>query len=126
MPARGWYEDVRVCDHCYLEEPPSLNHVADGTALRTRRMGETAISVMKSVLDVPKEIIKDSARPLYWTPDNECIHCAVCGKVFGPLCSLHHCRECGKGVCDGCSNSRKPVPSRGWDTPVRVCNHCAC
>jgi hypothetical protein len=40
------------------------------------------------------------------------------------IVSLHHCRNCGNGVCDECSRTRKPVPIRGWDQPVRVCNKC--
>ncbi|RZC41060.1 FYVE domain containing protein [Asbolus verrucosus] len=95
VPSRGWYENVRVCDDCYTEEPISMSHLAD---------------VVKSILDKPKEMIKDTARPSYWTPDNEC---------------LHHCRDCGKGVCDKCSTTRKPVEIRGWETPVRVCDLCS-
>nr|CAH7745543.1 unnamed protein product [Callosobruchus chinensis] len=30
VPARGWFSDVRVCDECYREEPPSMSHAADG------------------------------------------------------------------------------------------------
>lgn len=83
-----------------------------------------SISAVASVLDIPKEKIKDVARPSYWTPDSECIECTCCGNPFGTLIPLHHCRDCGKGVCDDCSTSRKPVPLRGWDNPVRVCDKC--
>ena len=40
------------------------------------------------------------------------------------LAKLHHCRKCGQGVCDDCSRTKKPVPLRGWDQPVRVCDKC--
>lgn len=69
-------------------------------------------------------IIKDSARPTYWVPDHLLKECAVCKNEFGPKLSKHHCRSCGEGVCDGCSKSRKAVPSRGWNYNVRVCNNC--
>lgn len=36
----------------------------------------------------------------------------------------HHCRSCGQGVCDSCSEGRHPVPERGWPTDVRVCDVC--
>lgn len=36
----------------------------------------------------------------------------------------HHCRSCGQGVCDNCSERRHPVPERGWPTDVRVCDVC--
>jgi zinc finger FYVE domain-containing protein 1 len=117
-----------VCDRCYQDQPPSMNTKVDGTEVRTRRIGESvinSISVVKSILDKPKELIKETARPSYWTPDNECINCYVCDKPFGVLMGLHHCRDCGQGVCDKCSTTRKPVPLRGWDTPVRVCDKCS-
>ncbi|CAG9864454.1 unnamed protein product [Phyllotreta striolata] len=127
VPARGWLEDVRVCDNCYTAQPPTLSNAADAAENRSRLIAETVgstMSAVKSVLDMPVEYIKDFARPTYWTPDGECVHCSVCKNPFGPLRALHHCRECGKGVCDDCSGSRKPVPLRGWPSPVRVCNHC--
>lgn len=77
------------------------------------------------VLEIPLNALKDSARPAYWMPDEECTNCSVCLKPFHlPKLRLHHCRQCGKGVCDDCSKSRKTVPLRGWDTPVRVCDNC--
>ncbi|XP_068159522.1 zinc finger FYVE domain-containing protein 1-like isoform X1 [Drosophila tropicalis] len=41
-------------------------------------------------------------------------------------CRRHHCRRCGQAVCSNCSKSRMPVPERGWQTDVRVCDSCAC
>lgn len=66
----------------------------------------------------------DVARPAYWIPDHEITDCICCKEKFGPKLRIHHCRLCGKGVCDNCSQKRRPVPSRGWDTPVRVCDIC--
>ena len=76
-------------------------------------------------------------RPDYWVPDSEISSCAVCDKDIGPQLSsvsqgpgsedsrrVHHCRQCGQGVCNSCSATRRPVPTRGWDTPVRVCDDC--
>ena len=81
------------------------------------------------VLDYPLSALKDSARPAYWVPDEECFECCVCRKPFDSQQSsssyslssssgapsnniklkLHHCRQCGKGCCDDCSKSRKQV-----------------
>ncbi|KAL5108659.1 Zinc finger FYVE domain-containing protein 1 [Taenia crassiceps] len=37
----------------------------------------------------------------------------------------HHCRACGRGVCDSCSKRRIPVPDRGYvEVAVRVCDRC--
>lgn len=69
-------------------------------------------------------IIKDTARPSYWVPDSEVVCCCCCETMFSDAVPLHHCRDCGRGVCQDCSQHRKPVPRRGWDNPVRVCDAC--
>ncbi len=81
--------------------------------------------------------MKDLARPSYWKPDAQLVECADCGVAFGPVqtkelqqkfgeeVTRHHCRRCGDGFCELCSSARLPVPSRGWENPVRVCNACA-
>jgi len=116
-------------------------------SIDARRYGEKVISVSATlfgaVLDYPLSALKDAARPAYWVPDEECLQCCVCQIIFeGALLSnssstsssnsvnsaikakIHHCRQCGQGVCDDCSRGRKPVTMRGWDNPVRVCDSC--
>lgn len=68
--------------------------------------------------------MKDVARPDYWVPDQDITQCHHCDKIFTPAISKHHCRACGQGVCGPCSTQTRPVPSRGWDHPVRVCDSC--
>lgn len=74
-------------------------------------------------------LIKDSARPTYWVPDDCIHHCIACKCEFRNadgsfVKNIHHCRDCGEGVCSKCSSSRVIVPHRGWDNPVRVCDKC--
>lgn len=68
--------------------------------------------------------VKNVARPDYWVPDQDITQCHQCSKIFTAAMSKHHCRACGQGVCDSCSTHIRPVPSRGWDHPVRVCDSC--
>ncbi|KAF7278616.1 hypothetical protein GWI33_008137 [Rhynchophorus ferrugineus] len=133
VPHKGWTDPVRVCDSCHEDLEGRGDSLLDGlntddlTEVRARYISETvvnSISAVKTVLDIPRDFIKDTARPSYWIPDSECKECVLCKEPFGPLLALHHCRDCGKGVCDNCSNSRKAVPLRGWDSPVRVCDGC--
>ena len=38
----------------------------------------------------------------------------------------HHCRACGKALCDQCSNNRTVMPKNGFEiVPVRTCAQCA-
>lgn len=36
----------------------------------------------------------------------------------------HHCRHCGKAVCDKCSDHSSRIPSMGFEKAVRICTEC--
>ncbi|KAK6998031.1 Zinc finger FYVE domain-containing protein 1 [Biomphalaria glabrata] len=128
VPERGWGDEpVRVCDSCYSSSETEAVVDSEGTALTARKVGEAVtmtFSVVASALDYPIGIIKSSARPAYWTPDEQIKACCVCEQNFGPRLAIHHCRACGQGVCENCSPNKRPVPLRGWDYAVRVCTRC--
>lgn len=98
-------------------------------AITARKLGEVLQSTLKTVvstaIDYPLGVIKDSARPDYWLPDNQIFNCGLCKVRFNDLISIHHCRRCGGGFCQECSTKSMPVPERGWpDANVRVCDKC--
>jgi WD40 repeat protein len=37
----------------------------------------------------------------------------------------HHCRRCGRAICDACSKHSTSLPKLGFEFPVRVCNDCS-
>ena len=39
-------------------------------------------------------------------------------------CARHHCRACGRVVCDGCSQQRQCLPQIGIVVPERCCDAC--
>ena len=99
----------------------------DEENLTARRVGEVlhnSLSKLSVVIDVPRELINDAARPSYWIADADIIKCFCCDFKFRVIDSKHHCRACGQGVCWKCSREQRPVPARGWDHPVRVCDTC--
>ncbi|XP_035473658.1 zinc finger FYVE domain-containing protein 1 isoform X3 [Scophthalmus maximus] len=133
VPERGWgLAPVRVCDACFHNRgiPTELLDAAleeEGGTLIARKVGEAVQSTLGAVvgaIDIPLGLVKDAARPAYWVPDQDIHSCCECQREFAPRLSIHHCRACGQGVCDDCSQERRSVPSRGWDHPVRVCNSC--
>ncbi|KAG7466365.1 hypothetical protein MATL_G00164100 [Megalops atlanticus] len=134
VPERGWgLAPVRVCDACYEERGlrPELLDVdlddEEGGTLIARKVGEAVQNTLGAVataIDIPLGLVKDAARPAYWVPDQDILSCHRCQREFTAKLSKHHCRACGQGVCDECSPDRRPVPSRGWDHPVRVCADC--
>ncbi|ELT96584.1 hypothetical protein CAPTEDRAFT_1802 [Capitella teleta] len=131
VPERGWGEEpVRVCDSCFHGDSEGnqddLIHDPQDD-LYPRKVGEAlsfSIGAVANLMQYPLDVIRDTVRPAYWVPDAEISECCVCAAEFGPRLAIHHCRACGLGVCDPCSSARRPVPSRGWDQTVRVCDAC--
>eukprot|EP00117_Sycon_ciliatum_P010764 scpid54053/ scgid0522/ Zinc finger FYVE domain-containing protein 1; Double FYVE-containing protein 1; SR3; Tandem FYVE fingers-1 len=133
---RGWPANapVRVCDTCFENGPEPATptsengaETADVPSTTPRRMGEVvaiAASAVAGAMEYPKAMLKDAARPAYWVADKDITQCSVCSQDFNEKLLLHHCRACGNGVCDGCSQKRRTVPDRGWDMDVRVCDKC--
>ena len=82
--------------------------------------------VIRSNVQMTEEMRAAAAAPV-WTTDKESKHCALCSSAFTMLKRRHHCRQCGKCVCDKCSTNRCVLPNVGVGdkkTPVRVCDNC--
>ncbi|KAI3414183.1 Pleckstrin y domain-containing F member 2 [Globodera pallida] len=59
-----------------------------------------------------------------WVPDKEATKCMCCQTShFTVIQRRHHCRACGKVVCNGCS-SKSFVLEGISKKPVRVCDTC--
>ncbi|XP_026799319.3 zinc finger FYVE domain-containing protein 1 isoform X1 [Pangasianodon hypophthalmus] len=132
VPERGWGRNpVRVCDACHQQGgAPQTIKVAQTepkalVARRVTEMAQSTLDMVSTAVDYPLCFVKGVARPEYWVPDHEITQCHQCTKAFSSRVPKHHCRACGQGVCGGCSAQCRPVPSRGWDHPVRVCDACA-
>lgn len=95
--SRGWDAPVRVCNGCRDElqraqringetnETTGTNNANDGDVL-ARKYGEVVLNTLSNlgaVLEYPKDLIKDAARPSYWVPDAEAARCHICQMVFG-------------------------------------------
>jgi len=69
-------------------------------------------------------LVNEGVRPEYWRPDAEITECSVCSAEFTSELRMHHCRACGEGVCDLCSQKRCRLPHHGWPSEERVCDTC--
>merc|ERR1711936_339318 len=86
-----------------------------GQEVQVRKVGETVYGTVTSLataLEFPISVLKDSARPEYWVPDAEITSCSVCDRPIGSAAPagqqtqrVHHCRQCGRGVCASCSQA---------------------
>ncbi|KAL1837533.1 hypothetical protein VTJ49DRAFT_3678 [Mycothermus thermophilus] len=45
-----------------------------------------------------------------WQPDSEVTYCPICGTQFSIFVRKHHCRKCGRVVCNSCSPHRITIP----------------
>ncbi|XP_053997486.1 zinc finger FYVE domain-containing protein 1-like [Hylaeus anthracinus] len=128
VPSRNWHTPVRVCDACYSKDSNSNDEATEYTEdVNARKVSEQVVSTLSAVgtvLNYSKSLIKDTVRPSYWVPDSEAVSCCICDKQFSIVLPLHHCRDCGRGVCQNCSKHRQAVPHRGWEYPVRICDSC--
>lgn len=59
-----------------------------------------------------------------WQPDDDSPVCMVCKGGIGRF-SRHHCRNCGRLVCNKCCENKALIPQIGYKDPVKVCNDCA-
>lgn len=78
----------------------------------------------------------DMNQPRQETPEwIESDLCELCGRpFFWNLRAMmdqkqlglrqHHCRHCGKAVCERCSSNRITIPNMGFEFAVRVCEPC--
>lgn len=56
-----------------------------------------------------------------WTPDSMVVRCELCTRKFSLLRRRHHCRRCGKCVCQQCS---PPECFRPLPPVIKPCRHC--
>lgn len=74
--------------------------------------------------DCPICFRRTRQRHKVWQPDSEAPSCMCCKTSVGRF-SRHHCRNCGRVVCGGCSALKAVIPAIGYkDSPVKVCNDC--
>ncbi|KAK3749912.1 hypothetical protein QZH41_017358, partial [Actinostola sp. cb2023] len=59
-----------------------------------------------------------------WMPDEEAHTCPLCSQKFNQLRRKHHCRQCGKVLCNKCCSEKVPLPQMGFEDPERVCDYC--
>lgn len=59
-----------------------------------------------------------------WVPDDEFSYCQGCYTSFTVFNRRHHCRACGRLMCQKCSKYKRNLQKLGVNKKVRVCKTC--
>ncbi|KAL1504977.1 hypothetical protein AB1Y20_008743 [Prymnesium parvum] len=113
------------CEHASLAQIVLVPHMISD------HLGKAYLSALKSV----KAAMHATRAPPAWVPfDVAPPTCACCASPFSwestlksqaqQVCARHHCRSCGRVVCDPCSKNRACLPEFGIVQPARVCDAC--
>ncbi|KAA8580344.1 hypothetical protein FQN60_005879, partial [Etheostoma spectabile] len=82
-------------------------------------------AIAKAIDDYTKKkitFISSSKAPI-WIPDLRATMCMICTCEFTLTWRRHHCRACGRVVCQACS-ANKYYLEYLKNQPARVCDHC--
>jgi len=84
--------------------------------------------VSDTVLHFIEDIIQMDCLPEVFDPNSVGFHelkaCEICEVLFNLTQRRHHCRRCGKSVCNKCSANMKPLSRQDTKTLYRVCDAC--
>ncbi|KAM6437264.1 FYVE, RhoGEF and PH domain-containing protein 6 [Liasis olivaceus] len=74
------------------------------------------------------DLEKEEERPIgskapIWIPDTRATMCMICTSEFTLTWRRHHCRACGKIICQSCSSNKHGLDYMK-NHPARVCDHC--
>ncbi|GIQ81178.1 hypothetical protein KIPB_002095 [Kipferlia bialata] len=88
--------------------------------------GETAYEVASDDVDILNLMLgytrKSQGTAAGWVPDESAPKCQVCREVFSTTVRRHHCRNCGRVICDECSIRKVPITK--FRRKERVCKQC--
>lgn len=91
------------------------------TVQRQEERSEAAVVAPKT----PQELMRMLPNPMPHSPSSGGREkgCAACRKPFN-LQRKRACKNCHKNFCSNCSSKKRPLPLKGMNKPVRVCDRC--
>lgn len=127
----GWRVQIRLARsradlwHNILLQVGKPLEVKDEKKLLQRRrasIGVVCREIKKEKNEVKPISFWKSLSKESWMNDNESTRCVLCNVSFSLFLRRHHCRGCGRLVCDRCSQGR--VRSKKSKTTERACDRC--
>jgi len=95
-------------------------------AVRASTAEEKELWIGKIEACIRKELEKHNVLQMEMAPVwmKNSAQCTLCSTQFDLFHRPHHCRKCGKCVCNSCSTRRWVLPNVDPNRSVRVCLHC--
>ncbi|XP_064609999.1 uncharacterized protein LOC135473959 [Liolophura sinensis] len=93
-------------------------------AQRIQFMGQ---DIVPAKVDGPADVFSNTSFVLVkpsWVSDEAVSSCVLCSNKFNQIRRKHHCRVCGKVLCNKCCKEKIPLPQLGLSEPERVCDGC--
>lgn len=131
-----------VLRHVWLALPLEVRYHTPAADLYRRRLKAEAegtelpgdlrrVTLPRPSLVGPRPSMRPEQRPacgsVAWTADKAAPQCELCRTHFTLLERRHHCRNCGRCVCNSCSppEGMRPLPQLGYSNPCRQCKVCS-
>ncbi|XP_014616566.1 PREDICTED: zinc finger FYVE domain-containing protein 9 isoform X1 [Polistes canadensis] len=115
---------VSMNDHPVTDSPSNASK-QQGTSENEGNNGnnsrETAADLTENALTESIKIL--GKQPPFWIPDSDASSCMLCDLKFTVLKRRHHCRACGKVLCNKCCNMKYRLEYQG-NIYSRVCVAC--
>lgn len=89
---------------------PSRPRISSGASFLQQRAIQQQASTNPTFATSSGNPGRDAFALPRWQPDEEVTHCPICGDPFGYWVRRHHCRKCGRVVCNKCSPHRITIP----------------
>lgn len=83
---------------------PTIPDVVDLTGSSPSPQPQTPEQRQRSPVSSRRYAVRD------WQPDSEVNECPICKRPFTWMFRRHHCRKCGRVVCNDCSPHRITIP----------------
>lgn len=110
-----------ICQKCF-DDNPSRSFTEEPTGIMVMNIFRDSYNASSNFI---KKSVSSFNRPDYWEDDEKAIRCFICEKEFHcEINPIHHCRACGKCVCDRCSPEKRTVEWRCIFEPSRICQTC--
>lgn len=105
---------LQVSALCYLNSTKQLISAAEDCVLIFWDMSKQRQETPEWV---ESDLCQLCGRPFFWN-----LRAMMDQRQLG--LRQHHCRHCGKAVCEKCSSIKLTIPSMGFEFAVRVCEPC--